>query len=103
MLQTRCTCNVVLGSLDAVSLNIGHKMKQTSSKCDFFEKKNKQTNSKIQWVYLNTKRRYKSVLRDSAHQSKTPMRRFHWSEINGLTFSLEMESVFVVFQRIFVS
>ena len=26
---------------------------------------------------LNTNRRYKCVLRDSAHQSKTPMRRFH--------------------------
>ena len=39
-------------------------------------------------IPLNTKRRYKSVLMDSAHQSKTPMRRFHWSEINGLTFSL---------------
>ena len=53
---------------------------------------------------LNTKRRYKIVLRDSAHQSKNPIRRFHWSEIDGLTFcfNFEMESDFSVFQRIFV-
>ena len=53
---------------------------------------------------LNTKRRYKSMLRDSAHQSKIPMRQFHWLKINGFTFSLnfEMESDFFVFQRIFV-
>ena len=43
----------------------------------------------VQLENLNTKRRYQSVLRDSAHQSKTPMRRFHWSEINGLTLSVQ--------------
>ena len=53
---------------------------------------------------LNTKWWYKIVLRDSAHQSKNPMRRFHWLEIDGLTFcfNFEMESDFSLFQWIFV-